>query len=101
MANIRVNDKSFDSVQFRRLSDEQCEKIHNGSLEILERTTFDVVLLDLNLGGLDGLAVMRHIKQHWPHTEIIIATAYASLDSAIEAVRQGAFDYNKEVAICN
>ncbi len=38
MANIRVNDRSFESVQYRRLSDEQCEKIHCASLEILERT---------------------------------------------------------------
>jgi len=38
MTHIRVNDKSFDSVQFRRMSDEQNEKIHNASLEILERT---------------------------------------------------------------
>ncbi len=38
MTGIRVNDKSFDGVQFRRLSDEQNEKIHNASLEILERT---------------------------------------------------------------
>lgn len=38
MANIRINDKRFEGVQFRRLSDEQCEKIHCASLEILERT---------------------------------------------------------------
>jgi len=38
VADIRVNDKSFEGVQFRRLSDEQCEKIHCASLEILERT---------------------------------------------------------------
>ena len=38
MANIRVNDRSFESVQYRRLSDEQCEKVHCASLEILERT---------------------------------------------------------------
>ena len=38
MTHIRINDKSFDGVQFRRMSDEQCEKVHSASLEILERT---------------------------------------------------------------
>ena len=50
MANIRVNDRSFESVQYRRLSDEQCEKVHCASLEILERTgavLFDQKAIDL------------------------------------------------------
>ena len=50
MANIRVNDRSFESVQYRRLSDEQCEKIHCASLEILERTgavLYDQQAIDL------------------------------------------------------
>ena len=38
MANIRVNDRVFDSVQYARISQQQCEKLHNASLEILERT---------------------------------------------------------------
>jgi DNA-binding response OmpR family regulator len=43
--------------------------------------------------GVDGLAVLRETRKRWPETMIVIMTAYASLDSAIEAVRQGAFDY--------
>jgi DNA-binding response OmpR family regulator len=43
--------------------------------------------------GIDGLTVMREVKKRWPETMVIIMTAYASIDSAIEAVRQGAFDY--------
>ena len=38
MANIRINDQAFLSAQFRRMSDEQCEKIHWASLEVMERT---------------------------------------------------------------
>jgi DNA-binding response OmpR family regulator len=63
------------------------------ALAMLEKTPFDVMLLDLRMTGLDGLAVMRQTKERWPETMIIIMTAYASIDSAIEAVRQGAFDY--------
>jgi trimethylamine--corrinoid protein Co-methyltransferase len=50
MDDIRINDQSFDSVQFRRLSDEQCAKIHSASLEILERTgamLYDQQAIDL------------------------------------------------------
>ena len=50
MTNVRVNDRSFGSVQFGRLSPEQCERIHNASLEILARTgvrLYDQEALDL------------------------------------------------------
>jgi DNA-binding response OmpR family regulator len=63
------------------------------ALVIMEETPCDVMLLDLRMTGMDGLEVMRQAKEHWPETMIIIMTAYASIDSAIEAVRQGAFDY--------
>ena len=63
------------------------------ALAIMEDTPCEVMLLDLRMTGMDGLAVMRRTKERWPETMIIIMTAYASIDSAIEAVRQGAFDY--------
>ncbi len=63
------------------------------ALAMLENTVFDVMLLDLRMTGIDGLTVMRQVKERWPETMVIIMTAYASINSAIEAVRQGAFDY--------
>jgi DNA-binding response OmpR family regulator len=63
------------------------------ALAMLKKATYDVMLLDLRMPGMDGLTVMRHAKERWPEVMIIIMTAYASIDSAIEAVRQGAFDY--------
>jgi DNA-binding response OmpR family regulator len=63
------------------------------ALAIMEETPCDVMLLDLRMTGMDGLTVMSQTKERWPETMIIIMTAYASIDSAIEAVRQGAFDY--------
>ena len=59
----------------------------------LQNNTCDVILLDLHMAGLSGLSVMRQVKQTWPEIMIIIMTAFATIDSAIEAVRQGAFDY--------
>ncbi len=63
------------------------------ALDMLESTYYDILLLDLRMIGMDGLAVMRQVKKRWPETMVIIITAYASVDSAIEAIRQGAFDY--------
>lgn len=54
---------------------------------------FGLILTDLQLPGADGLAVLRTAKQLNPGCHVVIITGYASLDSAIEAVRSGAYDY--------
>ncbi len=63
------------------------------ALEALANASYDVMLLDLRMAGMDGLTVMRQAAERRPDTVVIIMTAYASLESAIEAVRLGAFDY--------
>lgn len=63
------------------------------ALELIDQQTFDVVLLDLRLTDMHGLEILRRLRQVSPTTSIIIMTAYATLDSAIEALRQGAHDY--------
>lgn len=54
---------------------------------------FDVVLLDLRLGDVDGIQVLQDIKAQWPATEVILLTAHGSIQSAVNALRFGAFDY--------
>jgi two-component system response regulator HydG len=54
---------------------------------------YDVVLTDLRMGGADGIDVLRAIKQAQPMTEVIVMTAYGTIESAVEAMRLGAFDY--------
>ncbi len=54
---------------------------------------YDVVLTDLKLGAHDGLDVLRAIKESSPMTEVIVMTAFATIESAVEAMRIGAFDY--------
>src|SRR6476660_1059564 len=58
-----------------------------------EPSRYGLVLTDLQLPGLDGLGVLRTVKQANPGAYVVIITGYASLDSAIEAVRLGAYDY--------
>ena len=58
-----------------------------------KETDFDVVLLDLKMPGMDGLEAMKRIKEVSPETEIVMMTAYATVDTAVQAMKVGAFDY--------
>jgi two-component system, NtrC family, response regulator AtoC len=58
-----------------------------------EPARYGLVLTDLQLPGVDGLGVLRTVKQANPSAYVVIVTGYASLDSAIQAVRLGAYDY--------
>jgi DNA-binding response OmpR family regulator len=63
------------------------------ALDLLDGETFDLALVDLRMAGVDGLEVMRQFRLRSPETQIIIVTAYASVPSAVEALRHGAHDY--------
>ncbi len=63
------------------------------ALELLNKFPVDLVTLDLKMPGLSGINVLEKIKQYDPDIEAIIITGYGSLDTAIEGLRLGAFDY--------
>lgn len=63
------------------------------ALKIIKEQMFEVALIDLRLTDLDGLEIVRYLRQLAPQTSVIILTGFATLDSAIEALRQGAHDY--------
>jgi signal transduction histidine kinase len=63
------------------------------AIELLGRYPVDLVTLDLKMPGLTGINVLEKIKQYDPDIEAIIITGYGSLDTAIEGLRLGAFDY--------
>jgi len=63
------------------------------ALQKYESRTFDLVLLDLMMPGMSGLDVLRALQRIQPQALVIIITAYASVESAIEAMKIGAFDY--------
>ncbi len=63
------------------------------AIRTLQQTQFDVVVLDLKMPGMDGLATLREIKQLGIFTETLILTGHGSVDSALEAMKLGAYDY--------
>ena len=63
------------------------------AMEEMGRGDFDVVLADIRMPGMDGMALTEWIKRTRPDTDVIVMTGYASVDSAATAVRLGAFDY--------
>ncbi len=71
------------------------EEAESGSaaLELLEKTSYDLMILDMRMPGMDGTTVMEKVYQLYPELSIIVLTGYATLNSAISAVRTGAVDY--------
>src|SRR5437868_4495873 len=63
------------------------------ALSLLRTTEFDVVLTDLRLDHIDGLRILEEVRTRWPDTVSLMLTGYASVDSAIGALRKGAYDY--------
>lgn len=63
------------------------------ALQKLEEDSFDLVITDLKMPGVDGIGVLRKAKELDPLCEVIVITAYASVESAVEVMRLGAYDY--------
>lgn len=63
------------------------------ALEQLERATFDLMLLDLRMPGMDGMEVLRQAARQHPEMPVIIITAHGTVENAVEAVKLGAVDF--------
>ena len=66
------------------------------ALDLLSRERFDIAILDIVLPDINGHRLMEHISDQTPETTVIFITGYATLDSATEALRKGAYDYIKK-----
>ncbi|TQF15474.1 sigma-54-dependent Fis family transcriptional regulator [Myxococcus llanfairpwllgwyngyllgogerychwyrndrobwllllantysiliogogogochensis] len=63
------------------------------ALTLIQTQEFDLVVTDIRMPGADGFEVLKAVKQHSPATEVIMMTAYASVPKAVEAIKEGAYDY--------
>jgi DNA-binding NtrC family response regulator len=90
-----------DSIQRRQLvralarEDREITEAHTGeeALKLLAGLKFDLVISDLKMPGISGLELIKHIKSAFPHTSLLLVTGYASVDSAVEAMKLGVEDY--------
>lgn len=97
--NVLVVD---DEQEFRELTAKRLEKrglkvlsaaSGKEALEILEHSHTDVVLLDVKMPGMDGIETLRQVRIMKPLVEVVLLTGHASVDSGIEGMKLGAFDY--------
>jgi DNA-binding NtrC family response regulator len=65
----------------------------DAAIQALEEKDFDVVVLDLKMPGMDGITTLKEIKKLGLFTEMLILTGHGSIDTALEAIKLGAYDY--------
>lgn len=78
------------------LKDKYAVTLASGAVEgfnLLREKPFDLVILDIRMPRIDGITTLKEIKKLSPDTEVVLLTAYASIETARDAVRYGAFDY--------
>jgi len=93
-----VDDEETALKRMQRLMENRGYETHTATkgkqaLDLLKALSFDLVLTDLVLDSIDGLAILSYTKKMSPDTEVVIVTGYASVDSAIQATKKGAFHY--------
>ncbi|MBW1766659.1 MAG: response regulator [Deltaproteobacteria bacterium] len=91
------DDKKLLSVLRRLLIEEKHEvtACHNGlnAIEKCRENRFDLVITDLMMPGAGGLEVLKETRKIYPDTLVILITGFASLETAVQAIREGAYDY--------
>jgi DNA-binding NtrC family response regulator len=100
IANILLVDDEvpFVEAMTRRLTkrDVEISAAYSGeeALQKLSKTnTIEVVILDIKMPGMDGIEALKQIKSRFPLVEVIMLTGHATVESGIEGMKQGAFDY--------
>jgi len=77
----------------RRGFDVACETAGSDAFARISREDFDVVVTDLNMGGLSGIQLCQRIVEHRPNLPVVVITAFGNLDTAVAAIRAGAYDF--------
>ncbi|MCW7753993.1 response regulator [Desulfobotulus sp. H1] len=101
MESVRIlvvdDEEDFTEMLCLRLEEAgfSAEAVHDGQacLKKLDEKPYDVLILDIRMPGMDGLQVLRQIKADHILTEVILLTGHGSVETAVEGMKRGAFDY--------
>ncbi len=100
IANVLLVDDETEFVETfserLELRDLEISKAFNGeeALQVLETNrTIELVILDVKMPGMDGIETLAEIKKKYPLVEVIMLSGHADVESAIDGMKQGAFDY--------
>jgi DNA-binding NtrC family response regulator len=63
------------------------------ALDKLSQGPFDLIFSDIRMPGMDGLTLLDEVRQRWPRAKVVLFTGYGTIDSAVDAMKRGAFDY--------
>ena len=63
------------------------------AVALLKQQTFDLMISDIRMGAMDGMQLLRHARKECPNMAVIMLTAYGTVETAVEAMKEGAFDY--------
>ena len=96
-AHAQTVAETLDRVGFR------CRVATSGAegARLVEEKEYDVIITDLVMSGVDGLEILARAKNDQPDTEVILFTGHGTVQSAVEAMRQGAFNYLEKPAGIN
>ena len=91
------DEERFRTTLGKRLTerDLDVETVGSGeeAIKIIKEKLFDVVVLDVKMPGMDGIETLAEIKKVNPNLEVLMLTGHASVDSAVDGMRLGAYDY--------
>lgn len=93
-----VDDESMVCLALTNWLEEEnyfAQAVEDGSqaVKAVKEENWDIVLLDLRMPGMDGMEVLKQVKEIAPQTVVIMMTAYASIPGAVQAMKEGAYDY--------
>lgn len=88
-SNLASLVKVFDKLAVRVIAATSGEE----AIKSVRDTPIDIILTDLMMPGMDGIELLKNVKAIAPDTEVIMMTAYATIERAVEAMRQGAYDF--------
>ena len=96
-----VDDEEFIRSNLNRILSEENHNVilkedGHSALQVLNKQKIDIVLLDINLPDINGLEVLQKIKLNFPDLLVIVMTGYASIESAVQSLKLGAYDYIKK-----